>query len=174
MDVRVIAATNKEFSGEIHEGRFREDLYYRLSVINIVVPPLRDRGEDVVLLATSFLSRFSSEYKKSLIGFNEDAIDAVKRYRWPGNVREMENKVRRAVILSGGSQVTPKDLELNIVDDRDFDKTLMEFREKSERDYIMNILIRRNWNVSRAAIDLGVSRPTLHGLIKKYNISDER
>src|SRR5512146_778429 len=109
---RVIAATNRELKKEIAEGRFREDLYYRLGVVNLVAPPLRDRGEDIVVLANHFVKIFSTQYHKAIHGFRSDALAAMKSYSWPGNVRELENKVKRAVIMSEKKTLMPMDLDL--------------------------------------------------------------
>ena len=174
VDVRVIAATNKDLKEEIGEGRFREDLYYRLGVVTITVPPLRDREGDAVLLARVFLQASSTNYRKAIKGFRDDAQDAIASYDWPGNVRELENRVKRAVVMCEGKYVVPNDLELSPAGASATLESLSEIRKKVERDHIRKALERNNWNISRAASELDVSRPTLHDLIKKHRILKER
>jgi len=118
VDVRVMAATNRDLKESIKEGRFREDLYYRLGVVTIALPPLREREGDTMLLATSLLHKYSSENRKKITGFTPQAIDSLQTYRWPGNVRELENRIKRAVIMAEGSRITPQDLELVSQDNR--------------------------------------------------------
>ena len=171
IDVRVIAATNRDLQQLVSEGRFREDLYYRLAVVTVELPPLRDRGEDVILLAKSFLSRFSRDGGVgSAKHFSREAIDALNAYKWPGNVRELENKIRRATALAGGSEITPEDLGLG--GERHAEQTLdlKKAREDLDRKYISMAMLKHGGNISKAAEELGLSRPTLHGLLKKYNI----
>jgi two-component system NtrC family response regulator len=169
---RVIAATNRELKKEIAEGRFREDLYYRLGVVNLVAPPLRNRGDDIVVLANHFLKSFSTQYHKAIQGFRSDALAAMKSYHWPGNVRELENKLKRAVIMSEKMRLTPADLDLSPpgVESHAAD-SLKEVRNAAEREHVDKILEKCNWNISKAAQELGISRPTLHDFIKKHKIS---
>lgn len=174
VDARVLAATNRNLKAGIAEGRFREDLYYRLGVVTITVPPLRDRGEDAVLLAKAFLDEFSARYRKAIKGFHADALTAVASYDWPGNVREMENRVKRAVVMCDGRFVGPGDLELSTGGSPADLEPLREVRGRVEREHILRALASRNWNISQAAAELGVSRPTLHELIKKYRIEKGR
>lgn len=171
VDVRVIAATNLDLKQEIAKGRFREDLFYRLGVVTVYLPPLRERGEDVILLSKAFLQQFSLQYGKLLKGFNTKALTAIKSYTWPGNVRELENRIKRAVIMSEGKFLTPSDLELKEAIDEDRRISLREIRDQAEREYIKNVLKRCDWNITQAASELGVSRPTLHDLIKKHQIA---
>lgn len=171
VNVRVIAATNRDLKQEIAQKQFREDLYYRLGVVTIVVPPLRERKEDAALLARTFLQKFSLQYQKEIKGFSDDALAAVKSYNWPGNVRELENRVRRAVIMSDGKIVTASDLEFSHIGHTGGSLSLKEIREQAEQEHIKKVLIRCNWNISKAALELDISRPTLHALIKKYQIS---
>jgi two-component system NtrC family response regulator len=168
---RVIAATNRELKREIAEGRFREDLYYRLGVVNLVTPPLRNRWEDVVVLANHFLRLFSTHYHKAVNGFGPDALAAIKSYSWPGNVRELENKVKRAVIMSEKKTLTPADLDLAQAGEEGSADSLKEVRIAAEKEHILKVLRRCGWNISMAAQELGISRPTLHDFIKKYRIS---
>lgn len=170
VDVRVIAATNKDLKEEIGGGRFREDLYYRLGVVTITVPPLRDRAEDAVLLAKAFLREFSARYRKAIKGFRADALDAIASHDWPGNVRELENRVKRAVVMCEEKFVVPEDLELQPAGISSGLESLKEVRKKIESEHIRKALVISNWNISQAAAELGVSRPTLHDLIKKHRI----
>jgi two-component system NtrC family response regulator len=168
---RVIAATNRELKREIAEGRFREDLYYRLGVVNLTAPPLRDRGDDIVVLANHFLTSFSGQYKKAIRGFGADALAAMKSYPWPGNVRELENKVKRAVIMSEKKTLTPIDLDLAPPGEVHHADSLQEVRTTAEKEHVKKVLARCDWNITRAAKELGISRPTLHDFIKKHGIS---
>ncbi len=171
VDARVLAATNRELKQEVEQGRFREDLYYRLGVVTITVPPLRERDEDAVLLAKSFLRESSARYGKSIKGFRADALEAIACYDWPGNVRELENRVKRAVVMCEGRLILPGDLELPATGVPAGLESLREVRTRTEREHIQKALASRNWNISQAAADLGVSRPTLHELIKKYRLA---
>ena len=175
VEVRVIAATNKELKREVEEGRFREDLYFRLGVVTVIVPPLRDRGEDIVLLAKTFLRTYAAQYQKPIKDFRSDALNAITSHEWPGNVRELENRVKRAVIMSEGRLIIPAELELSLPgEDSSRMEPLKQVRGKIESDHIRKALIRRNWNISQVALELGVSRPTLHDLMKKYRIEKDK
>ncbi|OGC77766.1 MAG: PEP-CTERM-box response regulator transcription factor [candidate division Zixibacteria bacterium RBG_16_50_21] len=173
VDARVIAATNKSLLDEVRHKTFREDLYYRLSVITLQLPPLRERGQDILLLARAFLNRFSAEYNKSKLTFSASSEKALMNYGWPGNVRELENKIRRAVILTLGNKINPYDLGLE-AHDTDKRLTLQEIREKTERKHVQEALKRHNWNITNAAKDLGVSRTTLYDIMEKYQIKKEQ
>ena len=170
VNVRILAATNRDLTGDIKAGRFREDLYYRVGVVTLSIPPLRDRGNDLILLAKSFLQKFSAEYRKPFKGFHTEALAAIESHPWPGNVRELENRVKRAVIISEGKSITPSDLELEAPSGVAKLKTLKEIREGAEEDHARKALEKYNGNISKAAKELGISRPTFHELIKKYNI----
>jgi len=175
VEVRVIAATNKELKREVAEGRFREDLYFRLGVVTVTLPPLRDRGEDIVLLAKTFLRTYAAQYRKPIKDFRSDALASITSYEWPGNVREVENRVKRAVIMSEGRLIVPADLEFPPPgEDSSRTEPLRQIRGKIESEHIRRALIRRNWNISQVAIELGVSRPTLHDLMKKYRIEKDQ
>ncbi len=171
VDVRVIAATNRELKQEIAEKRFREDLYYRLGVVTVVLPPLRDREEDVVLLARSLFRKFSVQYGRESRGFTSEALAAIRSYRWPGNVRELENRIRRALIMCEGKVVTVGDLELQSATATSRSMSLREVRERVEQEHVTSALLKHNWNISQAAVELGISRPTLHDLIKRYQLA---
>ena len=169
INTRVIAATNKDLLQEVLEKRFREDLYYRLSVVSIQIPPLRERGKDILLLATIFLKRYAAENKKKVSGFTRKASSAVEGYSWPGNVREMQNRVRRAVIMADGPKVTEADLGLG-PGGNSRALTLKQIRRNAEREAIMLSLTRNYSNLTRAAAELGISRPTLYEMIGKLGI----
>ncbi len=177
LDVRVIVATNCDLKKEIKGGKFREDLYYRLSVINIELPPLRERGDDVYILAKHFLQRYKQEaINKEIKGFAKEAKDAIKSYTWPGNIREMENRVRRAVILAENSLITPQELGFGKekeLDDVKEKLSLKDARQQVEIDLINKALADSDNKVTLAAKMLGVTRPTLYDLMKKYDISVE-
>ena len=168
VDARVIAATNMDLKRAMREGKFREDLYYRLGVVVIQIPPLRDRGEDVLVLAKSLLDRYGGETGKKIAGFERAAIEAIKSYGWPGNVRELENRIKRAVIMAESKRMTPADLELDSPYEKYHGKGLREAREALEREIIERALARNKGNVTRTAAELGVSRPTLYELIERY------
>ena len=168
LDLRVIAATNRDLKAHLERGLFREDLYYRLSVIRITVPPLRERGEDVILLAHAFLQRAAAAQRRR-VRFSAEALQALMAYAWPGNVRELENKVSRAVIMSRGRLIEPADLDLAPADAGQVG-SLRETRDRVERQTLVEVLTRHRGNVSQAAHELKVSRPTLHGLLDKHAI----
>lgn len=169
LDVRILAATNKNLVDEVKDKNFREDLFYRLSVINIDLPRLCDRGDDVVLLANHLLDRFAAENNRVGCSFDPKAVARMRIHDWPGNVRELENRIKRAVILSADRRIKAADMGFD-PDTQSGLKTLAELREEVESDHINQALLRHNWNVSRAAHDLGVSRTTLYDLLDKYGI----
>jgi two-component system, NtrC family, response regulator len=173
VDARIVCATNADLDAAVREGRFREDLYYRVAVVVIKVPPLRDRGEDLPLLANAFLNRYAGESGRAIRGFAVDAVRAIKEYDWPGNVREMENRIRRAAIMCEGRRVTRSELGLDASHSRYTAMTLKEARETVERELVESALARHDGNMSRAAEDLGVSRPTLYELVEKLGVVRE-
>jgi len=170
VDSRVIAATNTDLEQGIREGRFREDLYYRLGVVVISLPPLRDREGDIPLLANTLLQRYVAEDKKRITGFTPQALQALESHGWPGNVRELENRVKRAVIMAEGPIVTDEDLELTSPHAKYEGLGLREAREALERDLILRSLSRNKGNISKAAAELNISRPTLYELMEKLGI----
>jgi two-component system NtrC family response regulator len=170
VDARFLAATNVDLQQAMNEGKFREDLFYRLSVVSIPIPPLRDRAGDIELLAQAMLQKYAGEAKKKVTGFARDAVVALNAYHWPGNVRELENRIRRAVVMGGGASVTAQDLELTDLGPSD-GRGLREARQTLERETIQKALQRNTWNISRTAAELGVSRPTLYGLMEKLGIN---
>ena len=171
IDTRVIAATNVDLKDAVAKGKFREDLYFRLAVVVIKLPPLRDRGEDVDLLAREFLQQFAAQCDKPSLTFAPDALRAVKRHTWPGNVRELQNRVKRAVIMADGKRVTASDLELTDGAEGIPAPTLKEARENIERELVEQALKRHSGRISSAAVELGISRPTLYELMDKLGIS---
>ena len=164
VDVRIVCATHQDLKALSKESRFREDLYYRLAEIVINIPPLRSRVGDAALLAHAFVRRFSQEQNRGSLSLNEEAIRAVETHGWPGNIRELENCIKRAVIMVDGNQITAQDVGLAVPeqpeDDNSFD--LRSIREKAERNAIISAMGRVNGNVVKAAEMLGVSRPTLY------------
>jgi two-component system nitrogen regulation response regulator NtrX len=179
VDVRVIAATNKDLEEEIARGNFREDLFYRLNVIPFFVPPLRDRKEDIPLLVKEFLTEFGAQYGRPRVEMVEDALAALKQYHWPGNVRELRNLVERVLILNPKVQrIERKHLPMLVY--RDAGKsssrgeefaTLLEAREAYERDYILKKIDECHGNVSRAAEGLGLERSHLYRKMKALGVS---
>ncbi|MEE8532349.1 MAG: PEP-CTERM-box response regulator transcription factor [Alphaproteobacteria bacterium] len=169
VDVRIVCATNQDLDELIKAGRFREDLYYRISEMVITIPPLRDRENDPALLARSFLHRLNKELGRSVRGFTGDALAALANHSWPGNVRELENRVKRAVIMAEGNRITAQDLELDAPDEEAPSPSLKEVRERAEREALQRALAQVDGNVSRAAKLLGVSRPTLYDLMRHHN-----
>jgi two-component system, NtrC family, response regulator len=175
VDTRLVTATNADLKQIIDMGKFREDLYFRLAVVTIRLLPLRERGEDVVLLAREFLQRYAAQSGQTKLVFAPDALRAITRYSWPGNVREVQNRVKRAVIMASGSRVTAKDLELQQSQDlASSATTLREAREHVERELIEQALKRNYGKITAAAADLGISRPTLYELMGKLGIAKER
>ncbi|MCF6337528.1 MAG: PEP-CTERM-box response regulator transcription factor [Gammaproteobacteria bacterium] len=171
IDVRVICATHQDLPALIEAGTFREDLYYRISEITLDIPPLREREGDVLLLARVFLNRFSKENKNVFKGFSASAVSAMEKHSWFGNVRELENKIKRAVILAEGAFIEPDDLELvGDIDDTSVLSDLRQIREQAERQAMLRALALVNDNVTQAAVMLNVTRPTFYDLMKKYKI----
>lgn len=182
VDVRVIAATNRDLRQEVQEKRFREDLYFRLNVISIEVPPLRRRGEDIPLLAAYFLQRFAERNRKSIKGFSPQAMDSLLRYSWPGNVRELENAVERAVILCNGDLVTGAELPDNIAHAAPQEEGPAQQESLSlagmalelvERRAIEDTMRQTGDNKSEAARRLGITRATLHNKLRKYGLEQD-
>lgn len=168
VDVRVIAATNKNLDEEIAAGRFREDLFYRLNVIHVHLPPLRERGTDVLLLANFFLTQFTRKEKRAVSGFSQLALTRMQEYPWPGNIRELKHKVHRAVILSSGPSITAEDLGFVEPQHR---LPLQEAKDQFELRYITDALITCGGNISRAAQSLGVARQQLQRYVKKHGLN---
>jgi two-component system NtrC family response regulator len=171
VDARIIAATNVNLQKAISEGRFREDLFYRLCVVTIAVPALSERGADITLLARTFLTKFAEEEKKSLKGFTPQAVAALTVHSWPGNVRELENRIKRAVVMAEGKYVTPMNLELKDPSLAEEDaSTLRASRDSRDKDLVRLAMEKADGNVSKAAVELGISRPTLYQLLARYGL----
>ncbi len=169
-DARVIAATNVDLKQAIAEGKFREDLYFRLAVVVIKLPPLRERGEDTGVLAREFLQRYAVQNGRGNMTFAPEALRAMNCHPWPGNVRELQNRIKRAVIMADGRRITEADLELNDSRSTPTALTLKEARENVEKELVQQTLQRHLGRISSAAAELGVSRPTLYELMEKLGI----
>ncbi len=178
VDVRIIAATNKDIAKAMAKGEFRDDLYYRLNVINIHIPPLRERRDDILLLAQFFLNQFNQEYDKKIKIISTEVMELLLLYSWPGNVRELKNVIERAVAIANERDevVLPRHLPIELIGendkaDRDYygDKKILSLAEFEKR-HIINILKRVNWNKSLAAKKLGINRQTLYNKLKQYDI----
>jgi len=174
IDVRIVGATHQDLKRHIAEGRFREDLYYRLAEIVVPIPPLRERLGDAVLLAHAFLRRFAAEQRRPAMSLSDDALRAVEAHGWPGNVRELQNLLKRASIMADGERVTSDDLGLSpprSEDEADLASLdLRTVRDRAERQAVVAALARSDGNIARAAEILGVSRPTLYDLMNRLQI----
>jgi len=170
VDTRVVAATNVHLEKAITDGKFREDLYYRLAVVVVSLPPLRERDGDVRLLAQEFLRRNATANEKEGITFSPDAIKALLAHGWPGNVRELENRVKRAVIMAEGKRLTAADLELESPSAAPVNLNLKEAREAVEREVINRALRKHGGKIAPASVEMGISRPTLYELMEKLGI----
>lgn len=171
IDVRIVCATHQDLKALIKEGRFREDLYYRLAEIVVNIPPLRARHGDTALLAHAFVRRFAAEQNRGPMTLREDALRAVETYAWPGNVRELENCIKRAVIMADGNQITVEDIGLDPVhNEQETSLDLRQLREQVEKRVIITALARADGNVQKAAEMMGVSRPTLYDLMHRFGL----
>ncbi|MBA53124.1 MAG: PEP-CTERM-box response regulator transcription factor [Pseudomonadales bacterium] len=168
VDVRVVCATNKNLEQMVADGGFREDLFYRISEMVIELPPLRDRGGDKALIARNLLAKFCDHLNKNIKGFTPEAVSAIEGYEWPGNIREMENKLKRAVIMCDQKNIGIMDLGLP--HSEDLSLNLRAVRQEAEKAAIIRAINMSENNISAAAKLLGVTRPTLYDLIKKYGI----
>jgi transcriptional regulator with GAF, ATPase, and Fis domain len=166
VDIRILAATNRELEKEIAGGRFREDLYYRLNVVNVELPPLRARGEDVLVIARYLLSRYSREYDAKVKGLSPNAAVAIRKHNWPGNIRELENRIKKAIVLCESTVIGPDDLGLT-PDVLPQILTLAEAKEKFQREYINEVLALNNGNRTKTARDLGVDPRTVFRHLEK-------
>ena len=170
VDVRIVCATNQNLDQLMSEGRFREDLFYRLNEVTIRVPPLRERAGDAVVLASFFLRRFASEYARPVRGFASPALAAIKDHPWPGNVRELENRVKRAVVMADGALLSAADLGLSASEEEPPSLGLRAARARAEREVLQLALAQAGSNLSKAAKLLGISRPTLYDLMQQHQI----
>ncbi len=176
IDTRTVCATNVDIVRAIKEAQFREDLYYRISVISINLPPLRKRGDDILLLANYFLRMFNEEHKQKARRFSSAALNFLKSYEWPGNVRELRNKVQRATIMSDATALEPADLGCETepplpTDDIQPATSLREARDRVEQELISHALSRQDSTMVKVAKELGISRPTLYDLMKKHGLT---
>ncbi|MEQ1566236.1 MAG: sigma 54-interacting transcriptional regulator [Myxococcota bacterium] len=171
VDIRVVAATHKDLAEMIRDGKFREDLYYRLNEMTVGLPPLRDRGDDVVVLAQYFLNLYREQYGAKARGFTNQALLAMKNYYWPGNVRELENRLKKAVIMSDRALLNPDDLGLQEGQKREI-KALAEAEEDFKVEYIRKALDLNNWNKAQTARDLGIDARTVFRYIEKFKEGD--
>jgi DNA-binding NtrC family response regulator len=180
VDSRVVLATNEELSEAVAEGRFRQDLFYRINVINIELPSLRERISDIPLLAEHFLRSVCEESGRDVTGFSEEALVALRRYQWPGNVRELQNVVERAVLLGKGGVITATDLPSHLTSGTPVTVTpvsgqsLKNALDAPERQIILEALQANNWNRNATAAALGINRTTLYKKMKKLNVQDPR
>jgi two-component system NtrC family response regulator len=165
VDVRIVCATNQDLDRMMAEGRFREDLYYRLNEVTVPVPPLRERLGDAVVLASFFLRRFASEYARPVRGFGSTALAAIQEHPWPGNVRELENRVKRAVVMADGPLLMATDLGLSAPQEEPQSLGIRAARARAEREVLQLALAQAGSNLSKAAKLLGISRPTLYDLM---------
>jgi two-component system NtrC family response regulator len=170
VDVRVVCATHQNLEQLIAEGRFREDLYFRINDASIELPPLRERQEDIQVLARFFLHRYNLELKRNLLDFTDAALAAMEAYAWPGNVRELQAKVKSAVALARGVKIDVADLKLPETGERRRLLTLREARELAEREALYRALSEANGSVSKAAEILDITRPTLYALLHKFDL----
>jgi len=173
VDVRIVCATHQDLRSLISQGRFREDLYYRLAEIVVNIPPLRDRQGDASLMAHAFVQRVANENRRGGMGLTEDAVNAIDAHRWPGNVRELENCVKRAVIMADGGRITAEDLGLFVQEEELDALNLRQVRDEAERRAVVRVLARVNGNIARAAEVLGISRPTLYDLMNRFGLKKE-
>jgi two-component system nitrogen regulation response regulator NtrX len=183
VDARVLAATNKDLTGEIRAGRFREDLYFRLNVVPIFVPPLRDRQEDIPLFADFFMAVLAREYGRRPKTFESDALVALRQYSWPGNVRELRNVIERLMIMVPGDRISSRDVTFldqgPPADGRASTQILSsaplhEARDQFERDYILRALAAQQGNISRTADVLGIERSNLYRKMRSFGIAPSR
>jgi transcriptional regulator with GAF, ATPase, and Fis domain len=171
VDIRIVAATNRNLEEAVASKEFRQDLYYRLNVVTLWLPPLRDRGEDVVLIANYFLKRFVKQYEAEVQGFSKDGLTALRSYDWPGNVRELENKLRKAVVLTEGSLVGPEDLGISEEQTRVL--PLADAKEAFQKDYVARVLEMNRGNRTQTARDLGVDPRTIFRYLEKERDDEE-
>ncbi len=171
VDIRILTATNRDLEKEIAAGRFREDLYYRLNVVNLHLPPLRDRGDDVVVIARYMLSHYTKQYDSRIKGLSPNASVAIRKHSWPGNIRELENRIKKAIVLCESTVIGPDDLGLS-ADALPTILTLADAKDKFQRDYINDILALNNGNRTKTARDLGVDPRTIFRHLEKESDSD--
>jgi transcriptional regulator with PAS, ATPase and Fis domain len=168
VDIRVVSATNKNLEEEIRDGRFREDLFYRLNEVSLALPPLRERGDDIHELARFFLTRYAEQYGSRARGFTNESVVGMLNYYWPGNVRQLENRVKKAVIMSDRALINEDDLGISAAPRRKI-LSLDEAAEDFKKGYIREALELNNWNKAQTARDLGVDPRTIFRYIEKFD-----
>jgi two-component system, NtrC family, response regulator len=171
VDVRVVCATHQDLNEFIEAGRFREDLFYRISEVVIKIPPLREREGDAVLIARFLADNYAGEQGKIAPELTAEAMSVIEKHSWPGNIRELANRIKRAVIMCEKNRITSNDLELDMVDVTGTDMSLRAVREKAEIKAIIRALSMSDGNISQAAKLLGVSRPTLYDMINRFELN---
>lgn len=172
IDIRLICATNMNLEQMVKDGHFREDLYYRINIMTLHLPPLRERIDEIYSLSMIFLERFAQQYHRNVKGLSDDAVELLQNYHWNGNIRELQNQIEKAVILSENDVLQPKDFEINTVDFQDTTNTSINDAslEDAEEQVIRNAMLKYNGNLSLVAKALKISRPTLYNRLKKYGI----
>ncbi|NUP08653.1 MAG: sigma 54-interacting transcriptional regulator [Polyangiaceae bacterium] len=166
VDIRIVAATNRNLEEEIRNGNFREDLYYRLNVVNIWLPPLRDRGEDLVIIAKALLTKYADELHSPVKGFSPAALASIRKYNWPGNIRQVENRIKKALVLCDQTLLSPEDLDLGQSAESQI-LPLEKAKEEFQRKYVLEVLERNNGNRTQTARDLGVDPRTIFRYLEK-------
>jgi transcriptional regulator with PAS, ATPase and Fis domain len=179
VDIRIIAATNKDLYEQVRQGRFREDLYYRLNVVHIHIPPLRERREDILVLAQHFLDRYKTMRGTPNLKFSKDTRKVLENYHWPGNVRELQNAIERAVVMGNNEEIQPEDLPFSVVPSRDTSRELLGCTLKEALDSFKSQFLQRNLDVhhgsvKEAAKTLDIQRTYLSRLISKYGLTTKR
>ena len=170
VDIRLICATNKNLEKAIEEGTFRDDLYYRINVFTIVLPPLRERRADIPLLARHFIQKYATVMNKPVCDLTPEAVELLTGYPWPGNVRELENAVERAMVVGKPPAITPADLPVQLFSQKTEEDPALESLENMERRHILQVLKKTAWNITQAAEILSIDRVTLYNKIKKYEL----
>jgi len=168
-DFRVICATNRDLKKMVENGTFREDLYYRLNVVNIAIPPLRERTEDIPLLVDYFIAKYCKSMSKDLVNIEKPVLKKLEEFEFPGNVRELENMIERAIVIGNGKEITMKDLPMG----KEVVSSFVESLDELENKHVQLILNKYDWNITRAAKALNVDRVTLYSKIKKYDLKQE-
>jgi transcriptional regulator with PAS, ATPase and Fis domain len=171
IDVRVLAATNKLLEEEVRTGRFREDLYYRLNVVTVGLPPLRERGEDITTIANYFVKKHREEFGSPVTGFSPEALAAIRRFEWPGNVRQLENRIKKAMVLCEGTLIGAADLDLGPTDLAPV-LPLAQAKEEFQRRYVLEVLERNGGNRTQTAKDLGVDPRTIFRYLEKEDAEE--
>jgi two-component system NtrC family response regulator len=173
IDARVIATSHQDLKAAVREGRFRDDLYFHVSAITLAIPPLRERRDDILVLANFFHQKYAKLNKMRIRGFSADALEALWHHKWPGNATELENRIKGAIVMARGRKIRPEDLGLGTPMEKNpyAGMTLKNAREKLEKDIILQTLLNNMNNITKTAEDLGMSRPTLYDLMEKLKIS---